>query len=379
MKVLKLVTSVLLFAIFAASCAPAAGASADPIKVAILAPLSGVAPTYGTSHRDAALIAIGEWNAKGGVNGKQILPIVEDSQCTADGAVNAANKVIDQDKAHYIVGEVCSKASIPASEIAQAKGVVMITPSSTAENVTVNADGTVKSYVFRACFINSFQGKVMAKFASDKGYTKAFIMEDITNDYVRSLGDAFEKSWTAAGKQIVGKDTYTAKDTDFSTILSKVSDSGADVLYLPDYYNVVNLVAAQAKEKGISAVIMGGDAWDSADLNLTALDNSYFSNFYSADDPRPVVQDWVKKYKAKYNAMPDSIATMAYDATNLLLESIQKAGVDDPAKVKDAMAAIDFQGVTGEIKFDSSHNPVKPAAVLHILNGKVNFVDMVTP
>jgi branched-chain amino acid transport system substrate-binding protein len=250
-----------LFTIILASCAPAAAPTqAAPIKLAILAPLSGVAPTYGTSHRDAALIAIEEWNAKGGVNGQKIETVVEDSQCAADGAGNAANKVIDQDKAHFIIGEVCSKASIPISEIAEAKGVVMITPSSTAEAVTVKEDGSTKKYVFRACFINSFQGKVMAQFAGDKGYKKAFIMMDITNDYVRSLGEAFEKSWTAAGNTVVGKDTYTAKDTDFSTILSKIADSKADVLSLPDYYNVVNLVAAQASEKGITAVIKGGDA-----------------------------------------------------------------------------------------------------------------------
>lgn len=381
MKSGKLFSVLMVIALLMAGCAPGTGSSAagDTLKIGILAPMSGPAPTYGTSHRNAAQIAIDEWNAKGGVLGKKIEAVVEDSQCAADPAVNAANKVIEQDKVHYIIGEVCSKASIPISEVAQSKGVVMITPSSTAESVTVGVDGKVKSYVYRACFINSFQGKVMSKFALDKGFKKAFIMVDIGNDYVRSLADAFEKAFTSNGGQVVGKESYSSSDTDFSSILSKVATSGAEVLYLPDYYNVVSLVAAQAKEKGVSAVMMGGDAWDSADLNLKAADGSFFSNFYSAEDPRPAVGNWVKKYTDKYGAAPDSIATMAYDATNMLLDAIQKTGADDPAKVKDTLSGIQFEGVTGLIKFDEFHNPIKPAAVLKVKDGKVSFVEMVTP
>jgi len=220
------------------------------LKIAILAPLSGSVPTFGEMTRDGALLAIDEWNAKGGVLGMKIVPVVEDSQCEADPAVNAANKVIDVDKVHYIVGEVCSKASIPLSEVANAKKVVQISPTSTNFNVTVDANGNVKPFTFRACFIDPFQGTVGAKFAQDNlGAKTAFLIYDQGNDYTRGLAEAFEAAFVAGGGQIVGKETYTAQDTDFSAILAKVSEAKPDMIYLPDYYNIVNLVTAQAKPK----------------------------------------------------------------------------------------------------------------------------------
>jgi branched-chain amino acid transport system substrate-binding protein len=188
---------------------PAApAASGEELKVAILAPLSGPVPTFGVSTRDGALLAIEEWNAKGGVLGRQVRGIVEDSQCTADPAVNAANKVIETDGVKYIVGEVCSSASIPVSEIAEEKGIVQISPTSTNPTVTLNLDGTTKQYVFRACFIDPFQGLVMAKFALGQGHTTAFLMFDQGNDYVRGLSEAFEEAFIAnGGKSLVKNPT----------------------------------------------------------------------------------------------------------------------------------------------------------------------------
>jgi branched-chain amino acid transport system substrate-binding protein len=337
-------------------------------------------PTFGVSTRDGALLAIDEWNAKGGVLGMKLEAVVEDSQCTPDPAVNAANKVIDQDQVHYIVGEVCSKASIPISEIAEKKGVVMISPTSTNPTVTKNADDTTKQYVFRACFIDPFQGTVGAKFALDTLKAKtAFILYDQGNDYVRGLAEFFEQAFTAGGGKVLGKETYTSQDTDFSAILTKVAQAKPDILYVPDYYNILNLVGAQAKEKGITATMMGGDGWDSADLKKDAVDGGYYTNHYSPDDTRPIVQDWVKNYKAKYNSVPDALATLAYDAANLLIAAIQKAGADDPAKVKDAMAGLKWEGVTGTITFDKDHNPVKSAVVLHVTNGQIKYMATIAP
>ena len=379
-----LVSVFLLAAVLLASCQPAAAPAAPaadtgPIKVAVLAPLSGPVPTFGVSTRDGALMAIEEWNAKGGVLGRKIEAVVEDSQCTPDPAVNAANKVIDQDKVHYIIGEVCSKASIPISEIAEAKGVVQISPTSTNPDVTLKADGSTKKYIFRACFIDPFQGLVMAKFAQGKGYKTAFIMFDQGNDYVRGLAEAFEKSWTEAGGTVVGKETYTSQDTDFSAILAKVAESKAEVLFLPDYYNIVNLVAAQAKEKGVTSVMMGGDGWDSPDLDAKASDGGFFSNHYSPEDTRAKVVDFVKAYNTKYGATPDALAALAYDATYLLLTAIEKAGTDDAAKVAEALAAIELEVVSGKLSFDKFHNPIKAAAVLQVKDGKVSFVESVAP
>ncbi len=378
-KRLFVVVSLLIVASMVLTACGGGGAASGPIKIAILAPLSGQVQTFGESTRDGALLAVEEWNAKGGVLGQKIETVIADSQCSADPAVNAANKVIDQDKVKYIVGEVCSSASIPISEITEAKGVVQISPTSTNTQVTLNQDGSTKQYVFRACFIDPFQGLVMAKFALGQGKKTAFIMFDKGNDYVLGLAEAFEKSFTAGGGTIVGKEAYTKEDTDFSAILTKVADSKAEVLFLPDYYNIINLVGAQAKERGVTAVMMGGDGWDSADLDLAAAEGGFFSNHYAAEDTRPIVQDFVKRYEAKYGAKPDALAALAYDATNLLLAAIEKAGKDDPALVKDALAALEYEAVSGKITFDAQHNPVKAAVVMQVKDGKVVFAESIAP
>jgi branched-chain amino acid transport system substrate-binding protein len=336
--------------------------------------------------RDAALLAIGEWNDKGGVLGKKVVAVIEDSQCTPDPAVNAANKLIDQDKVHYLIGEICSKASIPVSEIANAKHVIQISTASTNPAVTVTKDGKVKDYIYRACFIDPFQGTVAAKFALNTLKAKtAFIMLDQANDYVKGLAEFFEKSFTAGGGKIVGKETYTSKDTDFSAILAKVAAAKPDMIYLPDYYNVVNLAAKQAREKGIKAPFMGGDGWDSSDLDLKAVDGGYFTNHYSPHDTRPEVQNFVKAFGAKYKddkgqpKVPDALAALAYDATNLMLTAIKDAGADDTAKVKASLDKISFNAVSGKITFDASHNPIKSATILAVKNNQIVFDSVVNP
>lgn len=364
-----------------ATTAPAAPAEGGVIKVAVLAPLSGSQPTFGISTRNGALMAIDEWNAKNGLLGKTIEAVVADSQCEADPAVNAANKVIDQDKVHYIVGEVCSKASIPISEIANEKKVVQISPTSTNVQVTTKIDGSTKPYTFRACFIDPFQGTVGAKFAMENLKAKtAFIMFDQGNDYVRGLAEAFEAAFTKLGGQVVGKESYTSTDTDFSAILAKVAEAKPDMIYLPDYYPIVNLVGAQAKDKGITVPMMGGDGWDSGDLDVKAADNGYYTNHYDAGDTRPIVQDFVKNYGARYSgAVPDALAALGYDATNLMLAAIEKAGVDDPTAVAKAMEALKFDAVSGTITFDPQHNPIKSAVIIQVKDGKKQWVATVNP
>jgi branched-chain amino acid transport system substrate-binding protein len=356
------------------------------LKVAVLAPLSGPVPTFGVSTRDGALLAIDEWNAKGGVLNMKITPVVEDSQCTPDPAVNAANKVINQDKVHYIIGEVCSKASIPISEIANAAKVIQISPTSTNTAVTVDKGGATKAYIFRACFIDPFQGKVGATFATNNlKAKKAFVLSDQSNDYVKGLAEAFEATFTEMGGKIVGKENYTSTDTDFSAILAKVKSAKPDVVYLPDYYNVVNLAAKQAKEKGITAPFMGGDGWDSSDLDVKAADNGYYTNHYDASDPRPEVQGFLKAYGDKYkdNAgkaiVPDALAALAYDATNLVLTGIKNAGADNTDKVKAALEGISFAAVSGKITYDAQHNPIKGAVIIHVKGGQKIFDSFVAP
>jgi len=364
----------------AATEAPAA--ATEPLKIAVLAPLSGSVPTFGTAMKNGIEIATEEWNAKGGILGRQIELVVSDSQCEADPAVNAANKVIDQDGVKFIIGELCSKASIPVSEIAEAKQVVQISGSSTNANVTLNVDGSTKQYVFRSCFIDPFQGLVIAKFASENLKAKtAFIMLDQGNDYVRGLAEAFEESFTGMGGTIVGKETYTSTDTDFSAILSKVQEAKPDVIVLPDYYPIVNLVGAQAKQMGVTAPMLGGDGWDSPDLSPASAAGGYFANHYTSDATTPIVLDWVDKYKAKYDGMvPDAIAALAYDAANVLYAGIEAAGTaDDTTAVATAMEGLKWEGVTGNISFDEFHNPIKGAVVMKVTDTGVVYEASVQP
>jgi branched-chain amino acid transport system substrate-binding protein len=369
---------VLVAALVLAACQPGA-AGGGTIKIAVLAPMSGATATFGDSTAKGVQLAAEELNAKGGIDGKQIEVVVKDSQCEADPAVNAMNQVVDEG-IKFVVGEVCSKASIPISEIAEANQIVQISPTSTNPSVTVKEDGTTKKFVFRACFIDPFQGLVMAKFAMEKGYKTAFIMYDQGNDYTRGLAEFFEKAFVEAGGQILGKETYTSTDTDFSAILAKVADSKAEVLFVPDYYPIVNLVGAQAKEKGVTAVMMGGDGWDSADLDVAAAEGGFYSNHYDAGDTRPIVQSWVAAYQKKYDgATPDALATLAYDAANLLFAAIDKANSVDSVKVAEAMAGLEFEAVSGKVTFDAQHNPIKGAVVISVKDGKKTFSASVAP
>ncbi len=388
MRFIKFFSLLIVAALVLSACAQggSTGGQQQELKVAILAPLSGPVPTFGVSTRDGALMAIDEWNAKGGVLGMKIVPIVEDSQCTPDPAVNAANKVIDQDGVKFIVGEVCSKASIPVSEIANAKGVIQISPTSTNEQVTVDANGNVKPYIFRACFIDPFQGYVGAKFATEQlGAKTAFVMLDQANDYVKGLATEFAKNFEEMGGTVVGTESYTSTDTDFSVILGKIAEAQPDVVYLPDYYNIVNLVTKQAKEKGINVPFIGGDGWDSPDLDVTSAAGGYFTNHYSPDDPRPEVVNFLKAYGEKYKdesgnpKVPDALAALAYDATNVLLQAINDAGTTDTTKVKETLEKITYKGVSGTITYDANHNPIKSAALLAVTADGIKFETIVNP
>ncbi len=359
---------------------------AGELKIAILAPLSGPAPTFGASTREGALLAIGQWNARGGVLGMKIRAVVEDSQCAEGPVVEAANKVIRQDRVHYIIGEVCSRASIPLSQIANNEKVIQISPTSTEPAVTVDPGGKTKAYVFRACFIDPFQGILGASFSvRTLKARRAFIICDPSNSYSRGLAEYFDISFKTQGGRIVGRETYATTDVDFSAILSKVKDARPDVVYLPDSYGMVNLITRQAKQKGIRTPFLGGDGWDSSDLDTQAADGGFFTTHYSPEDPRPEVQSFLEAYGAAFKGgdgrpkVPDALAVLAYDAVNLLLQAIKDAGADDTDKVRAALEKTKFDAVSGRISFDAQHNPEKPAAVLAVKSGKVAFFALVTP
>ncbi|MBN1937497.1 MAG: ABC transporter substrate-binding protein [Anaerolineae bacterium] len=347
----------------------------DVVKVALLFPMTGPVPTFGQSSKEGAEMAIKEWNDKGGLLGNPIEWVVGDSGCDGGMATDAANKAIDQDGVKFIIGAVCSSASIPISEVANPKKVLQISPTSTNPKVTIG-----KPFTFRACFLDPFQGDVMATLAfKDLGATTAAVMYDKGNDYVLGLAEYFKQYFEEKGGKVLVYEAYTAEDTDFSAILSKVADANPAVLFLPDYYNKVNLIGKQAKEKGITATLLGGDGWDSADLDVTAVEGGYYSNHYAEVDPRPVVQDFLAKYEAAYGKAPDALAVLAYDAANILFESIKKANTTDTDKVRETMSGIEVEGVSGKVTFNDEGDPIKTAAIIQITGGEKVFYKFFAP
>jgi branched-chain amino acid transport system substrate-binding protein len=372
--------SILLLGLLCLSCGP----KEKMIKIGLVAPLTGDVKTFGESTRNGFTIAIEEANANGGINGDSIKMYITDDRNDPTEARNAGSKLINQDGVKLIIGSVSSKCSIPLSEVCQSSTTVMITPTSTNPKVTVNDDNSRKDFIFRACFIDPFQGMVAAKFAFEflKAKTSA-ILYDVGNDYVKGLAEFYRDNFKKLGGKIITYESYTKDDTDFSALLTKVKRDNPDVLYVPDYYNKVGLIAKQARQLGIKAIMMGGDGWDSPDMLKIAGDaivGGYFTNHYSPDDPRPEVQAWVKKYEAKYGSKPDALATLAYDATNLMLEAIRAAKTANPAEVRTALQ--NFKGVStvsGSISYDASGNPIKDAVILKYTKTGQEFVTSVKP
>lgn len=357
--------SILLLGLLCLSCGP----KEKVIKIGMVSPLTGDVKTFGESTRNGFTLAIEEANANGGIIGDSIKMYIADDRNDPTEARNAGSKLINQDGVKLIIGSVSSKCSIPLSEICQAADAVMITPTSTNPKVTVNDDNSRKDYIFRACFIDLFQGRVAAKFAIDSLKAKtAAILYDVGNDYVKGLAEFFRDSYQKLGGKIITYESYTKDDADFSALLTKVKRDNPDILYVPDYYNKVGLIAKQARQLGIKAVMMGGDGWDSPDMLKIAGDaivGGYFTNHYSPDDPRPEVQNWVKKYETKYGSKPDALATLAYDATNLMLEAIKIAKTSNPPEVRNALQNIkDINSISGNISYDADGNPIKDIVIV---------------
>jgi branched-chain amino acid transport system substrate-binding protein len=358
-------------------------AQAKEIRIGLITPLSGDVKTFGESVRNSFLIAVEEANARGGVVGMKIIYVVQDDKNDPTEAANVANLLVNQQRVKAIVGSVTSKTTIPVSDIIQSARIPTISPTATNPKVTV-ADGKRKDYMFRACFIDPFQGTVMAKFSREtlKGKSAA-VLYDASNDYSKGIAEIFRDTFRKQGGKVAAFESYGKDDVDFSALLTKVKASGADVLFLPDYYNKVGLIAKQVREKGLIVRLVGPDGWDSPDLARiagSAIEGGYFSNHYSPDDRRPEVVAWVKKYKERHGQVPDALGTLAYDATNLLLEAIRKAGSDDPKKIRDALASIkDFKAVSGKSTMGRDGDMIKSAAILKIEGGRQKFVKMVNP
>ena len=356
-----------------------APAASDVIKVGEVGSMTGTEGTFGVSTHNGIELAIKQINAKGGVKGKKLELISMDDQGKPEEAATAVTKLITQNKVAAILGEVASSRSMAMAPIAQQYQIPMISPSSTNPKVTELGD-----YIFRVCFIDPFQGTVMAKFAAENlKLKKVAILRDVKNDYSVGLADYFAKKFKEMGGTIVADQAYSSGDTDFKTQLTNIKGKGPEALMVPGYYTEVGLIARQAREAGITVPLLGGDGWDSpklAEIGGKSVEGSYFSNHYSQEDQSAVVQTFVTEYKKAYNAVPDGLAAMGYDAALVLADAMNRAPDLSSASVRTAIAqTVNFPGVTGMITINSDRNAVKPAVVLVVENGQYKYRTTITP
>ena len=362
------------------------GADGDNIKVGGLLEMTGGSASFGISGKNGIDLALKKINEKGVLGGKKLSLVVADTKSEASEATNGMQKLISQDKVVAVIGPNQSSAVIASGAINNGAKVVDITPMGTNPDVTVDPKTKqVKPYSFRTCFIDPFQGTVMASLASNELKVKrAAIYIDNTSDYAKGLAQFFKENFVKNGGQVVIEEAYLQKDTDFKSTMTKIKAAKPDFISIPGYSQEVGLIVKQAREMGINVPMAGGDGWDSAKLpeiaGKAALENTFFSSLYSPDDTSDLNKDFVAEYKKAYNTNPDVFAALAYDSTLLVAKAIEDAGSADPAKIAEAMAKIKgFKGVSGEVTFNEEHNPIKSAVIIEHKDGKQTFKTKVNP
>src|SRR5215204_1314292 len=350
------------------------------IKIGYFGDLTGPTFNFGQSAINGVLMAASEINQAGGINGRRIDVVIDDDKGSPEEAARLAAQLIDQDKVVAIIAGGTSGNSRAAAPKAQASHIPFISPSSTDPAVTQTGN-----YIFRACFVDTFQGEVMADFAINTlKAKKAAILFDFNSAYSKGLTDYFKLSFAKLGGSIATEQTYTQGDADFKGQLSTIRSAEPDVIYIPGYYGDVALIAKQARMIGLAQPLLGGDGWDAPELwqiGGDALNGAYISTHYSVDDPSPAIQQFVEQYKQRYsNLLPDAHAALAYDAARLLFDAIARTGSTDGDKLRDALAQMkNFAGVTGVISMDPDRNAVKPAVVLKLQDLKSIYQETIQP
>ncbi|MCC6641180.1 MAG: ABC transporter substrate-binding protein [Deltaproteobacteria bacterium] len=349
-----------------------AGAT-GPIRVGHFASLTGDTATFGRSTDNGIRMKIEEVNARGGVLGRPLELVTEDDRSITEEARTTAQKLVQRDEVVALLGEVASSRSLAAAPEAQRARIPMISPASTNPRVTQVGD-----YVFRACFIDPFQGAVMAKFARETiGAKRVAILFDFKQDYSVGLADFFRKTFQSMGGEIVADERYTSGDIEFRAQLTKIRGTRPDAIFVPGYYTEAGLIAKQARELGITVPLLGGDGWDSTrtlEIGGSAVEGDFFSNHYAADSDSALVREFVEKYRAKYGEVPDAMAVLGYDAAGILVDALARAGTTDGPKLRDAIAATkDYPGVSGTISMDPQRNARKDAVVIEIKDGGFHY------
>ena len=338
--------------------------SSETIKIGAIGPLSGAVAVYGVEAKNGIELAVEEINAAGGINGKKVEIISEDDEGNPEKSVNAYKKIVTKDKAKIIVGSLTSGCTQAIASLAQAQKVLLVAPAATATAITENGD-----YVYRACFIDPFQGTVGAKFSVDTlGSKKAAVLYDSGNDYSAGLTENFVSTFAANGGTVVAKESYSTGDKDFNAQITKIKNAKPDVVYLPDYYGTVALIAKQLRAQGVDTPIVGADGWDGLTDNAgDEVLNGFYSNHYAADSTEGKVKDFVDSYTAKYNSTPTAFAALGYDSVYMIKDAILASGSTDSTKVRDALKNTNGDYVTGHITFDEKRNPIKSAVMVELV------------
>ena len=345
----------------------------ETIKIGGLAPLTGSLAIYGVTTTNGANLAIDEINKNGGILGKKVEYITLDTKGDSTEAVMAYNKLIDRGVS-AIIGEITSKPSLAVAEIAAQDNMPMITPTGTQVDITEAGPS-----IFRVCFTNPYQGKVLAVLAKERlNADTAAIMINNSSDYSDGIAKAFIEQADILGIKITAKEGYADGDKDFRAQLTKIAAEQPDVLLVPEYYEQASLIATQAREVGVKAVFIGSDGWDGITKTLdsssyNAIENSYFTNHFSMQDTTPKIQNFLKSYKDTYNEDPSAFSALGYDAVYMVKKAVENAGSTDKEAVVDALKNIEYDGITGYLTFDEHNNPVKAVTILKITNGEYIF------
>ena len=371
--------SLKLLTVLGALAAAALASAQDTIKIGEFASLTGKEAGFGNESHQGTLLAVEEINAAGGLLGKKLELITEDNQTKPGESATVAKKLISRDKVVAILGEVASSRSLEVAPIAQAAKIPMIAPSSTNPRVT-----EMGSYVFRVCFIDPFQGTVLAKFVKDTlKVKKVAILTSVSSAYSVGLSKFFKERFTADGGQVVLEQKYNEGDKDFRAQLTAIKAAGAEAIFASGYYTEAALISVQARQLGLNVPLFGGDGWDNPallEIGGAAVEGNYFSSHFAADNPDPAVQGFITRYQARFGVVPGAMACLGYDSVLVLADAIKRAGTTESAKLRAALAATkDFPAVSGLTTIDAQRNASKSAVVLTIKDGKTKFVTSVAP
>jgi branched-chain amino acid transport system substrate-binding protein len=387
-KFAGILASLLVTAGVMAGCGSAStsgsGDDGKVIKIGADLELSGGVASYGQSIAEGVNLALDEINKKG-INGKKLELVKVDNKSDAAEATNGAIKLVSQDKVAAIIGAATSTNTLAQVQVAQEQKVPLITPTGTNPAVTIK-DGKLNDFVFRTCFIDPFQGTVAANFATNELKVKtAAVLIDSSSDYAKGLAAAFKEAFIKNGGKIVSEEAYVAKDTDFHATLTRIKAAKPEFVFLPGYYEEVGLILKQAREGGLNVPFMGGDGWDSPKLvelgGKAALNNTFITNHYSSGDTDTKVQDFVNAFKEKYDGKsPDAFNALGYDTAYFLADAIKRAGSADRVKIQKALAETEnLSLVSGTLKLDKNHDPIKSAVILEYKDGVQVFKTKVNP